>query len=182
MTNSLILGLVGTFFLATITMPGALAVKSEINVSGNLVMNSELQAYQDNVMQAITKACLAQHAARETIVSVIVGPHGEIITLSLSKSGLAPDGDTRLMTALRTLDLGSAGKQQTDSLRITLDFDLAEVLAGARSTGTKIHVTGGSVTGPSFIFVSESDNTAVGVGVADVCDALTGGSCALSGP
>jgi hypothetical protein len=122
-------------------------VKSEINVSGNLVMNSELQAYQDNVLQAITKECLAQQAAKETIVSVTVGAKGEIVTLGLSNSGLAPDGEAQLMAGLRSLNLGQAGDQQAASLRITLDFDLAEVLAGAKSTGTKIIVTGGSVTG-----------------------------------
>jgi hypothetical protein len=45
-----------------------------------------------------------------------------------------------------------------------------------------VSFTGGRVTGPSFNFRSESDSTAAGVGAAEVCDAVTGGNCAFSGP
>jgi hypothetical protein len=145
--KTLILGLLGVLALSTLTAQKGWAVKTAIEASGNVQMNGTLKSYQDNVLQSITNECLAQKAAKNTVVSLTVDPHGNIMRVVLSQSGLSSEAIVNLITALKGLKLGSAGDAQSDTLRITMDFDLAEVLAGAKSTGTSISIKGGSITG-----------------------------------
>ncbi|MBS1993658.1 MAG: hypothetical protein JSS86_05855 [Cyanobacteria bacterium SZAS LIN-2] len=145
--KALILGLLSASIVSITTMPEAFAVKTEIKAQGNLLMNEALKAYQNNVLQVVTKECLAQKAAVHTDVNLTVDAHGNIVSIVFQNSGLSSDATKQLLTALQTTKLGDAGENQTDTLRITFEFTLAEVLAGAKSTGTSIKVTGGSITG-----------------------------------
>jgi hypothetical protein len=66
--KAIILGLSTVFVISTVALPPAWAVKTAIEASGNVSMNSALKSYQDNVLQSITKECLAQKAAKATVV------------------------------------------------------------------------------------------------------------------
>jgi len=145
--KALILGLIGASILSTTTMPEALAVKTEIKAQGNLVMGKVLKDYQDNVLQVVTKECLAQKAAKDTLVNLTVDAKGHIVSIVFQDSKLSSDATKALLEHLQTVPLGNAGENQTETLRITFEFTLAEVLAGAKSTGTSIKVSGGSITG-----------------------------------
>ncbi len=168
-----IVGLVMAGALATAQMPEALAVKTAIEASGNVQMNAALNEYQNNVLQAVTRQCLAKNAAKETVVSLTVDAHGHIMRVVLANSGLKSEAIVDVLTALKALNLGDAGASQSDTLRITFDFDLAEVLAGAKSTGTSISIRGGSITGDG----TQTGGIRIGGG-----GAITAGGGALSVP